>query len=992
MTGAAAAARVFTIPPGVGFVDALAAALLAEGAADPLALADVTVLLPTRRSARALQEALLRRSDGRPLLLPRLQPLGDVDVDALELGSGEGEDGAAALSLPPALPPLRRQLVLTRLVLRYERAGAQPDQAARLAADLGRLLDEVGTHGLGFDRLAGLVPADYARHWQETLRFLAILTEHWPAILAELGAIDAVERRDRLLRARAAAWAAAPPPGPVIAAGSTGSIPATAGLLAVIARLPQGRVVLPGLDRQADDATWEAIGRDPGHPQHGLHQLLDRLGVARTEVGDWPVAGLAATPPARGRVLAEALRPAETTEAWGASLPDAAARERARLGLAGVRRIDCPGPAEEARVIALLLRERLERPGERAALVTPDRTLARRVAAELARWDIAIDDSAGEPLADTPPGIFLRLTAGLLVERLAPVPLLALLKHPLAAGGREPAALRRLARRLDRKLRGPRPAPGPDGLRAALGKEEPELAAWLAGLEAMAAPFAALLAAPAAPLGALLAAHADFAEAMAATAAEPGAARLWAGDAGEAAATFVAELAEAADALGEVAGERYPALLAALLAGRAVRPRWGSHPRLAIWGLLEARLQHADLLVLGGLNEGSWPADAAGDPWLSRPMRAAFGLPPPERRTGQAAHDFAQAFCAPEVVLTRSLRVEGAPTVPSRWLLRLEAYCQTAGLETPRAMAAPWLAWQAALDAPSRVAPLPAPRPRPPVAARPRELPATQVEQWMRDPYAIYARYVLRLKALEPLDAPLGAADRGSLIHETLDRFVAGCPGPLPPDALDQLLAAGRTTFEAALAQPAVWAFWWPRFERIARWFVATEAERRPGLAVLASEIKGTLVLAAPAGPFTLTARADRVERRRDGGVVLVDYKTGTPPKQRDIELGFAPQLPLEAAIAMGGGFPGLPAAPVAALEHWRLTGGTVPGQICPVEGDPAALGAEALAGLAALVAAFDDPATPYEARPAPRYAPRFSDYAHLARIAEWAVLPGDDE
>jgi ATP-dependent helicase/nuclease subunit B len=991
MIGAAPAAQLFTIPPAVGFVDALAAALLAEGATDPLALADITLLLPTRRSARALQEALLRRSDGRPLLLPRLQPLGDVAVDELELGAPEGEDGAAALALPPALPPLRRQLVLTRLVLRFERAGAQPDQAARLAADLGRLLDEVGTQGLGFDRLAQLVPADYAQHWQETLRFLAILTEHWPAILAELGAIDAVERRNRLLRARAAAWAAAPPPGPVIAAGSTGSIPATAELLAVIARLPRGRVVLAGLDRDCDEATWAAIGEDPGHPQHGLFQLLARLGAARADVRDWPAAGLAATPPGRSRVLAEALRPAGTTEAWRQSLPDDVARQRARLGLAGVTRIDCPGPAEEARVIALLLRERLERPGERAALVTPDRTLARRVAAELARWDIAIDDSAGEPLADTPPGIFLRLTAGLLVERLAPVPLLALLKHPLAAGGRGPAALRRLARRLDRKLRGPRPAPGLAGLRAALG-EDAELADWLTELEAMATPFAAELARGTARLGALLAAHIGFAEAMATAPGEAGAARLWAGDAGEAAAELVAELAAAADDLGEIAGERYPALLSALIAGRAVRPRWGSHPRLAIWGLLEARLQQADLLVLGGLNEGSWPAEAAGDPWLSRPMRAAFGLPPPERRTGQAAHDFAQAFAAPEVVLTRSLRVDGAPTVPSRWLLRLDAYCETAGLVTVRAAAAPWLAWQAALDTPDTVAPLPAPRPRPPVASRPRELPATQIEQWMRDPYAIYARHVLRLKAMEPLDAPLGAADRGSLIHEALDRFVTEHPGPLPFDALERLLKIGRATFEEALAQPAVWAFWWPRFERIARWFVAAEAERRPGLAALASEIKGTLTLAAPAGGFTLTARADRIELRRDGGLVLVDYKTGTPPKQREIELGFAPQLPLEAAIAAAGGFPDLPAAPVGGLEHWRLTGATVPGLICPVEGDPAALGLAALDGLGRLVAAFDDPATPYEARPAPRYAPRFSDYAHLARVAEWAVLPGEDE
>ena len=715
-------ATLYTIPPGIAFVDALAAELLARAAGEPLALAGYTVLLPTRRSLRALQEALLRRSEGRPLLLPRLLPLGDLDADELALAAPEAAGGGAALELPPALPALRRQLLLARTILAVgdTETRPQPDQAARLAAELARLLDQVQIEGIDFDRLKDLAPEDYAEHWQQTLRFLAILTDHWPAILASEGAIDGAERRSRLLQAQAALWQRSPPPGPVIAAGSTGSIPATAALLGVVARLPQGAVVLPGLAREVDDEGWAAIGRDPGHPQFGLHQLLDRLGVARSSVRDWPCHDLPATPPSRARILAEALRPAETTEGWRAGRTGGDGLERARLALRQVRRIDCPGPAEEAGVIALLMRERLELPGQRAALVTPDRGLARRVAVELQRWGIAIDDSAGQPLGDTPPGTFLRLAAQLPAEQMAPVPLLALLKHPLAAGGRPPAALRRLARRLDRKLRGPRPAPGMPGLAAALAEDE-VVSAWLAELAAMAEPLAGQMDGEMAPLSELLAGHIAFAEAMAASPEASGASRLWAGEAGEAAADFVAELAAAAADFGEVPGARYPALFAALMAGRVVRPRYGGHPRLAIWGPLEARLQQVDLMILGGLNEGTWPGDPAVDPWLSRPMRAAFGLPAPERRIGQAAHDFAQAFAAPEVVLTRAQRVEGTPTVPSRWLLRLDGYLAAIG-HPPLREAAPYLAWHAALDRPDRVAPEPPPQPRPPVAARPRQL------------------------------------------------------------------------------------------------------------------------------------------------------------------------------------------------------------------------------------------------------------------------------
>jgi ATP-dependent helicase/nuclease subunit B len=375
-------------------------------------------------------------------------------------------------------------------------------------------------------------------------------------------------------------------------------------------------------------------------------------------------------------------------------------------------------------------------------------------------------------------------------------------------------------------------------------------------------------------------------------------------------------------------------------------------------------------------------------------MRRDFGLPAPERRIGLAAHDFAQAFAAPELYLTRATRVEGTPTVPSRWLLRIEALLGVLGLKEALFEAGPdWAAWAEALDRPARQVEMAPPEPRPPLAARPRKLSVTRIETWMRDPYGLYARHVLGLKALDPIDADPGAAERGILIHRALERYLAAYPEDLPEDPVAALVAEGEAAFEAVRAKPGVWTFWWPRFLRIAHWFAEAERRHRAGTRRAWAERRGELTLQGPAGPFVLTATADRVDQWRDGRLGILDYKTGGIPRQKEIELGFAPQLTLEAAIAAAGGFgPEVPKAPVGELAFWRLTGGSPPGEIVTVKGDPAALAAEAQRGLERLVALFDDETTAYHALPRPDWAPRFNDYAHLARVAEWSAGGSGEE
>ncbi len=839
--------NLFTVPPNAPFLDAIAAEWLRRAGDDPLEAARGLILLPTRRAARALAEAFLRVGDGRPLLLPRISAIGALDEAPLAL--------AAPLDLPPAVEPAKRLAVLSLMVLGMRGAGGAPstaDRAWRLAAELCTLIDEAEQAGIDLAaKLPDAADPEFAEHWRQTLAFLHIATAAWPAWLAEQGLLNPAERQVRLLHAQAQAWEAESPPDPVLVAGATGGIPAVARLLRVVARLPNGAVVLPGLDVDLRPRAWDAI--DDQHPQAGMRRLLQQIGASREDVRPWP-ATAGAVPDGRVQLLRRALLPAKALDWAEAPLPDApirggAAKAQRQLLLplpeAGARkdipddslpyRLEAADQQEEAAAIALILRGALETPGRRACLVTPDRDLARRVAAELLRFGVVADDSAGEPLAETPPAIFLRLLARAVAEDLAPVPLLALLKHPLAAAGLPPVACRAAARTLERLcLRGPRPLAGLSGLRVALdrrpeGPNRARAADLLARIERCLEPVLRLAPSPAAsglvlpPADALIALL-TAAESLAASDEATGQTRLWAAEEGEALAAHLVPVLEAAALLPDQPRHTLPGLLDAVLEGavvrsrRALRGRDGAeHPRVFIWGLLEARLQTADVMVLGGLAEGVWPQASDPGPWMSRLMRARVGLPSPEDRVGQSAHDFAAAACAaPTVVFSCPQRRDGAPTVPARWLERIRALLHGRGQALP---VSPALAWARRLDQPARgPEPVRPPAPCPPLHLRPRKLSVTEVETWLRDPYAIYAKHILRLKPLDPLDQPMDAADYGSIVHAGLHLFLREQGAAWPIDAADRLRACLDRALMEPRFRPAVVAWWGPRLARIAAW------------------------------------------------------------------------------------------------------------------------------------------------------------------------------
>ncbi|MEK9684070.1 MAG: double-strand break repair protein AddB [Rhodospirillaceae bacterium] len=986
----ASPSSLWTISPDVSFVDAFANGLILSTKGDQLALHEMVIFLPTRRACRALQDAFLRQTAGEASLLPRMIPLGEV-------GEDEGGTDLQWLSdteteaevIPPAISEAQRLLLLARLIInRNSEAGLNAISAGngvRLARELIRLFDQVQAEGLNFEGLLNLVPEDYASHWQVTLDFLRVLTDGWPKVLGALGCLDPIARRDALIRKQITLWAKKPPRFPVFAAGSTGSVPASRELLKAITTFGSGGVVLPGLDSSLGPEEVQAL--EPTHPQFGMADFVRSLDFSPKDVPFWEHEVKSGVNPARSRLIAASM----VTPSGGMPGPF---KERAEA-LDKVRLVECSGQAQEAGVIALALREVLETPGKTGALITPDRSLARRVAVELNRWNIKIDDSAGRPLSQTSAGLFLRLSASVFAENCAPLPLLSLLKHPFSAGGLAPGLFRARVRELElAALRGPRPAPGLYGIANSLSltKKPRALIDWFGRFSRLARSFERIMGSVTpVPLETIVMEHLNFIEGLAATDKGSGADRLWSGEAGEAAAHFIYSMA-AGQGVNSIMPTEYPDFIDAFLVGHVVRPGYGTHPRLNIWGLLEARLQNADLVCLGGLNEGSWPSDPSPDPWMSRQIREAFGLPSHDRRIGLSAHDFAQAFCAKEVLLTRSQKVDGSPTVPSRWLLMIDTCLRAGGgslqqvsdfKTIPRGI--DLSSWQSGLDRPSRIAPVSAPAPAPPVKYRPRQLSVTAIETWRRDPYSIFARHILGLRPLEPIDADPGASDRGNIIHKALDKFVRETKDGFQGDPTGQLLSIGEEIFGYHLDRPGVREFWWPHFVKIAEWFVLNEISVRGLRHKIWTEVDGRIEIDGPAGKFALTAKADRIELLPDGTLAIIDYKTGSKPSSHAILQGYSPQLTLEALIARKGGFKNIRKAPVTALEFWKLSGGRSLVTREPVLGNIFEISEAARRGLEDLISCFDDKGTPYLSRPDPRWASPFSEYDHLARLAEWA-------
>lgn len=1052
--------RVFNVPPSAPFLHTVISALVDgrlvagfDARAHPERLADATLYLPTRRAGRMAREVFLDVLQSDAVMLPRIVALGSVDEDELEFSDDGQLGGPEASLLPPKLEDLARRLTLAQLVAAWAKRQpaslvvGSPASTLALAGDLARLMDDMVTRGVGWDALDGIVPDDLDIYWQHTLAFLKIAKENWPAHLVQIDRMEPAARRD-LLIAMEASRLKARQKGPVIAAGSTGSMPATAKFLHAIAQLPQGAVVLPGLDTTLDDGAWNSIGgaiaagdlaATPAawsHPQFALHGLLTQFGIKRKDVE--PLA--APAPHGREVLMSEAMRPATSSEKWHTQLADKTVAQRIASATDNLTLVEAANPEMEALAIAVAMREAREL-NRTAALVTPDRALARRVMASLGRWDLAFDDSGGDSLMDTPAGIFARLAAQTVADELAPPALLALLKHPLLRLGQAQGALAKTVGDLELALmRGPRPAAGSTGLvqdfarfRDELGRlrrKEPsaihhsepraqledadldDVQALIANLTAALKPLEDLRRGKPHDLMEFAARHYDMLKTL--TTDDKGAYLAFEDDDGGALSKAFDDLFQTVDPSPEdskpaasgltLTLSDYPDVFETTFGDRIVR-RPQSTASLRIYGPLEARLTDCDRVILGGLVEGVWPPAPRVDPWLSRPMRHQLGLDLPERRIGLSAHDFVQLLGTKEVILTRAAKVGGAPAVASRFLHRIEAVAGKDLWSRIKERGDIYVRYADELDRPHRVVPVERPEPTPDVELRPLSMSVTEIEHWLRDPYTIYAKRILKLAPLDPVDMPLTAADRGSAIHEALGEFTARFAAELPDDVAGALREIGSTHFAPLMDRPEARALWWPRFLRIANWFARWEHERRHAVTRVDAETSGRITIPVEDGRvFTLSARADRIEHLGNETFALLDYKTGNPPSGKQVYLGLSPQLTLEAAILRSGGFRDIPAGgSVSQLVYVKLSGNNPAGDERVLElkanrSDPDQLpddaADDALRELTALVRRYRNKSEPYSSVVLTMWSNRYGTYDDLARIKEWSAsgTSGGDE
>jgi ATP-dependent helicase/nuclease subunit B len=1033
------AASVFTIPPGVDFLPVFARALIAgdvvpdlSGESDPLAFARATIYVPTRRSRAALITAL-RHAMGKPAaILPRILPLGAMEAAETPWFDDSADDAAAA-DLPRVVGEVERRLLLADLVLKWAEGvkhaiisvdehgrrahdhnemlivATTPADAWSLAGDLAGLLDELIIEDVAWKSVTDAGAGEFDPFWRITTDFLDVAIRQWPHILRERGFVDRAARQVAFAEREIARLRAGAANGPVIALGSTGTNKATARLMAAIARHPQGAVVFPGLDRELDDEAWAEIAdAHPdraesgfGHPQAALKRLMPVLGVARRDIVELgaPTSALAV----RTRLVAEALRPADTTDHWREF--QSAFGDSFASALDGLTIIEATHEGEEALALAIRMREALEVPDGSCALITPDRDLARRVGAELKRWNIDVDDSGGEPLGRTPYGTFARLVlaAARDEDRAA---LVALINHPLASFGLARREVVQCAAALEIGV-----------LRAAL-PQMADVASLLAAAKRAAsdrhAHPAAKRIAPAqwsaietlmqwiaqrlAPLR-KQDMHADLPWWIATHRAVLDAFHLKESAPREdeqAMQTLCDEFAAAPAPKMRFDLESYSAFFDRITQEHILRGPTRAHPRLQILGLLEARLLGADIILLGGLDETIWPPAANTDAFLNRPMRQALGLTPPERRIGQTAHDFVMAMGAREVVISRALKRSGAPTIPSRFLQRLDAL---AGEEIApcRERGARLIGFARRIDRPTAVRKIPRPEPKPAIELRPKQLSVTRVETLRRDPYSIYAESILRLKPLEALNFEPGARERGTHMHRALEEFTRAYRiGALPRDGRGRLIALLREKLTDFDHDPDFQAFDWPRIEKAVGFYLGYESERRPLLQAILVEQRGEITISLDDGSsFTLSAEADRIEIAQTGCVRVVDYKTGTPPGLEEVRVGFAPQLTLEAAMVAEGAFPEIGARPVNEALYLKLGGGDGGKKIeldwsrQKTKASFADVVARHRSELVTLLNQFRLAETPYIPRPFPKYASKYSDYDHLARVREWSATGG---
>lgn len=956
--------NIYNIKTDKSFVDELAAFFLKRYENEPDKLSSVLFLLPNRRSCQNLKDAFIRQKGLQPTILPRIEPISEVeDTEIFLRGNLE-----LLSKLHPQINDLERLFLFTRLILQKPQEHGLKQislsQAYALASNLANLMDLAYYEELDFSKIKDIVPSEFSGHWQETLKLLEIITQYWPNILNERGCVDGVYRRICLLNSEIEIWKQNKEQQKIVIAGTTAAFPILKKLVKTVLELPKGEVFLAGLDKYLNEDEWDQV--DENHSQYELKELLSFLKLNREEI---PNLNESTNISPRSKLVSEIMRPAISTGKWR----DLSKEILPSSAFEGIKIINCGDIRQEALAISMIIRQTLETPEKTVALITSDRNLSRRVVSELKRWNIDADDSAGKPLSLSTIGIYLRLIINVLENNFSKISILSLLKHPFTSCGLSRNNYKNIIYHLECAWR----------KNEELNEEQQSL---LDNFYSKFRCLSDLYGTPSISLREFFEEHIKLAESLAETHEKSGDKIIWKGEDGRVATKFISEFLEKIDILGKISPNDYLPFLVTLMQQQNIRNIYNSHPRVKILGPIEARLMQFDVNIIGEVNEGCWPKLPDADMWMSRPMKKDFGLPLPERNIGVLAADFSHLLHAREVYLTRADRVDGSPTNKSRWLLRLETIL-SANFEDREQydniiMDYRYSYWSKYFDRAEKIKKINPPAPCPDVAKRPRKLSASNLEMLMRDPYSVFARHILKLYPLDDLDKDLELRDYGNIIHEIIEEFNNKHNSSYPINAKEELLKIGEHKFLEKEIKSEVRAFWWPKFVKTVEWLDNKEKEYRKNIQLIHNEVNGEIKMSAPAGDFTITAKADRIDETKDGNVNIIDYKTGRMRSLKEVITGMAPQLSIEGIIAQQGGFHGIEAKPVNTMNYWKLG----EKELSVDEEDSEAAINLVYDRLQKLVSIFDFPTTPYLSKPNPSIAPSYSDYDHLSRYLEWSI------
>ena len=923
--------QVYNIPFGADFCDILAEKLLNETKDNALELSKYVVILPTARASRNLKKCFSQKSTN--LILPQIISLNMLDEDNISLLGGQ--------DIPQTLSDTKRGFILSQFVQKIKAFDLNKAQAMKLAFELGNLFDKIETQQLDIKDLDQIVPEEFAEHWQITLSFLHQVSSMWQDYLKEQNLVSKASQRNMILKSQSEIWEDQASKDNIIVAGFSSTIPAMLELMKTIYNLENGRIIIQGLDKELSFDELTEINY-----LYGVYEIINHIEIDKSSIEDW-----IELKSSRQELTSLMMMPSDKTTSWRTQ------NNSSEKTVKNLEYIECENEQNEAEVISIMLRKELEEKDKTISLVTPDRMLARCVASNLERWGIVANDSSGHPLQYTPIGNWLKLVLNMLVEEFAPVDFLACMKHPFASCGGNKTEFKSSLRKLEKEFRNKK-APLP------LDDIKEKSAFFLDGEKHSFSDF--------------LKQHISLCEELAGTDEKSGSEIIWQAEYGEECANFVHDLFENSTDE-DISLSEYFSVFSLIMQGQQVRQKYGFHPRLSILGLTESRLAKSDVVIMGGLNEDIWPPAADVDGWMSRPMKKDFGMIAPDINIGLSGFDFANAFNFDKVYITRSKKSNNSISIKSRWVNRLDGVLKSNNLELPKNDL--WSELAKEIDYHSLIETL-KPDPCPHLDSRPKKISVSGIDVLRKDPYSFYAKKILGLYKMDDLEEDISNATKGNIIHKCLEEFIKAYPKTLPANAKEELINIGRKVFSEGLSNDNYFAFWWPRFENIADWFIEKETTRREifGYENILTEEEGAIEIDG----VKITSKADRIDII-SSGVEIIDYKTGNPPSSKDMESLKYTQLPIEALIANQGGFNIAKAKNnVARISIWALKGKKDEDNKTPdLDIDDEMLDkTEQL--LTNLIQHFNDPRTTYPAEPSFSKHLRYNDYEHLSRLKLW--------